>query len=143
MSQPSDRPWYASGLAFECTQCGQCCSGPGTGYVWVQPEEIRAMAASLEMEEDIDGFERRFVRRVGARQSLVEYPDGDCIFLHPEDRTCLIYEARPSQCRTWPFWNENVASPEAWEAAAERCPGCNRGQIVELHEIQRRCQGGP
>ena len=34
-----EKPWYASGLAFECTQCGDCCSGPEEGYVWVTPEE--------------------------------------------------------------------------------------------------------
>eukprot|EP00961_Rhodomonas_salina_P046921 629705-Rhodomonas_salina.2 len=25
---------------------------------------------------------------------------------------CSLYEARPKQCRTWPFWPENLASPE-------------------------------
>ena len=38
------RLWYRDGLQFECTQCGNCCTGD-PGYVWVTPEEIKAIAA--------------------------------------------------------------------------------------------------
>ena len=130
-------PWYAKGLSFECTQCGNCCSGPGTGFVWVSEAEISAIAARIGMDDDIDGFERKFTRRIGARVSLVEYSDGDCIFLDPKSRNCSVYEARPVQCRTWPFWDSNVVTPKAWGAAAKSCPGCNHGKLYSLVEIQK------
>ncbi|WP_296458322.1 hypothetical protein [Rubinisphaera sp.] len=39
--------WYKDGLKFECTQCGNCCTG-GPGAVWVSEEEIQAIAEYLE-----------------------------------------------------------------------------------------------
>ncbi len=127
--------WYRGGLAFECTGCGDCCSGPSHGFVWVEDFEIEAIARHMGMD-DLDQFERQFVRRVGARRSLVEYSDGDCIFLDPDTRRCSVYTARPKQCRTWPFWENNLESPQAWSRAARACPGCNQGRVYALQDIR-------
>jgi hypothetical protein len=130
-----EKPWYHAGLKFQCTQCGDCCTG-APGYVWVNKEEIEALAALLQL--DVAEFERRYVRQVGVRKSLIEFPNGDCIFFHGESRTCQVYEARPRQCRTWPFWNSNLASPEAWQRTAQQCPGCNRGKLLTLEKIEEQ-----
>ena len=130
------KPWYAGGLAFECTQCGDCCSGPGEGYVWVTQTEIRSLAAAIGMSDRLEEFERKFTRQVGSQTSLVEYSDGDCIFLDPKTRGCSVYEARPVQCRTWPFWKSNVKSPRTWAQSAKSCPGCNHGRLYSLAEIR-------
>jgi uncharacterized protein len=127
------QPWYAKGLRFQCTQCGDCCSG-APGYVWVVNEEIAALAAELKME--VADFEAKYVRKVGVRKSLIEYSNGDCVFL--KDRKCTVYNARPRQCRTWPFWDSNLRSPEAWEQTCEVCPGAGKGQIVQIGEIERQ-----
>ncbi len=129
------QPWYHDGLRFECTQCGDCCSG-APGYVWVNQEEIDALAALLGMESDV--FEQKYTRRVGIRRTLVEFPNGDCVFLDEQTRKCTVYDARPRQCRTWPFWESNLKTPETWQRTCETCPGCNRGQIVPLEEITRQ-----
>ena len=105
-------PWYRDGLRFECTQCGACCSGE-PGYVWVEEDEIEAMADDMGLE--VDAFERKFVRQVGEAKSLIEYPDGDCILLDPRTRKCTVYKARPIQCRTWPFWDSNLENKKAWK----------------------------
>lgn len=131
-----ETPWYAGGLAFECTQCGNCCSGPETGFVWVDDSEIQALAEAMQMSDRLDEFERKFTRRVGNRISLVEYSDGDCIFLDPKTRGCSLYSARPTQCRTWPFWNSNLELPRDWAHAARSCPGCNKGRLYSLEEIR-------
>ena len=136
-TNPTDvAPWYSSGLSFVCTQCGNCCSGPGTGYVWVNDEEVQSIANAVGMSDQQDEFERKFTRRIGTRISLVEYSDGDCIFLDPKTRTCSVYESRPVQCRTWPFWKNNVQTPKDWARAAKGCPGCNHGKLYSLTEIQ-------
>lgn len=124
--------WYGAGLRFQCTQCGDCCSG-AEGYVWVNQAEIDALAAVKGMTSA--EFEAAFVKRVGVRRSLVERPGGDCVLLDEATRRCTAYEARPRQCRTWPFWDSNLRSPEAWAEAAESCPGCNVGNIVPLERI--------
>ena len=49
----SKQEWYKDGLAFQCTQCGNCCTGP-PGAVWFNDKEAEEMAAELGM--DIDDF---------------------------------------------------------------------------------------
>ena len=78
------------------------------------------------------------MRRVGIRKSLTEFPNGDCVFFHNESRTCQVYNARPRQCRTWPFWNSNLSSPDAWQRAVEHCRGCNRGKLIALEKIEEQ-----
>ncbi len=98
--------------------------------------EVAALAAALGIE--VEEFERRYVRRVGIRKSLIEFPNGDCVFFHAESHTCQVYGQRPRQCRSWPFWASNLATPAAWQLMCRRCPGGNRGRLVPLATIQRR-----
>lgn len=124
--------WYESGLSFECTQCGACCSGP-PGFVWFNEEEAEKIASFLKL--DSQQFHRRFARRKFGRWTLdeIKQPNGqyDCVFLRRDTEGkafCGIYPVRPAQCRTWPFWPENLASPEAWAEAATGCPGMKHGK---------------
>ncbi len=96
------QPWFKDGLQFTCSQCGDCCTG-SPGYVWVVKEEIAAMAAEVGLS--VDAFEKKYVRKVGLRKSLLEYSNGDCVFFDAKSRKCTVYNARPKQCRTWPFWD--------------------------------------
>ncbi len=132
MAGISKEAWYSDGLRFECTQCGDCCSG-SEGYVWVNQEEIDGMANRIGMESA--AFEEQFVKRVGVRRSLKERSGGDCVLLDPQTRKCTAYEERPRQCKTWPFWQSNIRTPEAWAEAAQACPGCNKGDLVPLEQI--------
>ena len=128
----SDEPWYKDGLRFKCTQCGDCCTG-APGFVWVNAAEIAAFAKRFDMP--VDEFEKKYVRRVGIRKSLVEYDNGDCVFFDTEKRRCTVYEDRPRQCRTWPFWQSNVRTAETWAQTCEACPGSGTGNLVPLEKI--------
>jgi Fe-S-cluster containining protein len=131
----TDLPWYSDGLRFTCTECGDCCSG-APGYVWVNNEEIEALAAVVGMTAE--AFEDQYVRRVGVRKSLKEFPSGDCVFLDSQTRKCSVYQARPRQCRTWPFWDSNLKTPEDWKHTCAVCPGSGQGQLHHLDEIESR-----
>ena len=132
---PESQPWFADGLRFQCTGCGDCCTG-APGYVWVNQAEIDALAARLEMTPA--AFERKFVREIGVRRSLKERRNYDCVFLDAETRKCTVYEQRPRQCRTWPFWDSNLKSPESWSETCEACPGAGKGKLYSLETIQQQ-----
>jgi Fe-S-cluster containining protein len=128
-------PWYQDGLRFECTQCGDCCTG-APGFVWVNKEEIAGLAGRFEMT--VADFEAKYVRSVGVRKSLVEYENGDCVFFDTEKRNCTVYEHRPRQCKTWPFWESNLRSESAWRDTCEHCPGSGQGRLYSIDEINER-----
>ena len=129
-------PWYKDGLRFGCKQCGGCCGG-APGFVWVTDEEIAAIAKELGFTPA--QFTESFVRLIaGRRKSLTERANGDCALLDAKTRKCLVYESRPLQCRTWPFWETNLDRPSSWSRAAKRCKGCNNpeGKLYSLEEIE-------
>lgn len=126
-----DAPWYADGLRFECTRCGNCCRNHGDyAYVYLMPPEVTGLADFLELSE-AEFLARFCVEDEGWTVLRMDRPR--CPFLSPEGG-CTVYPARPRQCRTWPFWEENLASPEAWDAVREICPGIGRGPRYEWQE---------
>jgi Fe-S-cluster containining protein len=127
----SKSPWYGDGLAFSCTRCGACCTG-APGYVWVSPEEIARLAQFRG--ETVEQFTAKFVRQVNDSYSLIEKPGGDCIFWD-KHAGCTVYSARPDQCRTWPFWPENVETPQDWDYVRSVCPGSGTGRLYTVDEI--------
>ena len=129
----SESPWYADGLQFTCTQCGDCCTGE-PGCIWLDENELRAIADHTGMS--IGEVKYQCCKIVGDRLSLREHANGDCVFLDAKTRRCSIYPVRPKQCRTWPFWNSNLQSRETWNAVQCRCPGAGQGEFVSLEEIR-------
>jgi len=128
--------WYQGGLRFECTQCGNCCTG-APGYVWVTREEIGRIAKYLGRDDE--WLPREILRRVGFKYSLTEKENGDCVFLKSlgnGQRGCGIYPVRPLQCRTWPFWSSNLRTPGDWAEASEKCPGMNNGKSCDFVAIE-------
>lgn len=128
--------WIDNGLKFSCTGCGKCCTG-APGYIWVNEEEIEAIALHLEMEREL--FLERYTERVGDRVSLLDLPERnhDCVFLN--GKLCEIYEVRPTQCRTYPFWPGNIRTKEAWLREAAECEGISsNAALVEPATILER-----
>jgi Fe-S-cluster containining protein len=128
----NDKPWYHKGLRFSCQGCGNCCCG-APGQVLVTIQEVKALAEELDVS--IEQFRAMYTHPVGNRwTSLKERRNHDCVFLDKHKR-CRVYNLRPRQCRTWPFWKRNLSSPENWEGEAENCPGMNRGKFYTCEEI--------
>ncbi|MCH9624993.1 MAG: hypothetical protein S4CHLAM123_01550 [Chlamydiales bacterium] len=127
--------WYSKGLNFKCTGCGKCCTG-SPGYVWVNEQEIEQMADFLKISPQ--EFRKLYVRRVGQRYSLLESKQTyDCVFL--KDKQCALYGARPTQCRTFPYWPQNLSSQEAWDEAAQHCEGIDtKAPLVPIEQIEEQ-----
>ena len=58
------------------------------------------------------------------------------MLLDPHSRTCRVYPVRPVQCRAWPWWQENLASPERWAECARRCPGIGKRPVHSAASIE-------
>jgi len=126
------KKFYALGLCFECTHCGNCCRLPG-GKVELSQKEISEMSQTLHVR--VDSFIQQFCHPDSNGYRLKEQEDGACIFL--KDNLCIIYDKRPLQCRTFPFWTENLKSPYRWKQLRHICPGLDKGKLYDLNEIQR------
>ncbi|MEZ6317251.1 MAG: YkgJ family cysteine cluster protein [Phycisphaerales bacterium] len=129
------------GLRFTCTQCGNCCSGP-PGYVLFTEDEGRTIARKLDVP--YDDFLERYTRDTPEGRSIKDVRAAgsrsfDCVFLDRDAHgraLCTVYDARPGQCRTWPFWSGNLRSPVAWEGATRTCPGMNTGTLHPPEHIR-------
>ena len=139
MKRPGRKPWWQAGVRFECQGTGQCCVSRGAyGYVYVTLEDRRRLAAALGVPT------RQFTREYCDKeddQFFLANREPECMFL--DGARCAVYDARPTQCRTWPFWPENM-KPRTWTSIAEFCPGVGKGatvpaeRIVEILREQRR-----
>ena len=131
MSASDDTPWYADGLRFRCTACGQCCTGE-PGHVWATKDELKAMAKARGVSLHV--FKQRFVRRVGKRFSLKEHENGDCVML--KGGKCTVYRAKPQRCTTFPFWEDVMNDRREWEETKQRCEGIDQGDLYSREEIE-------
>ncbi len=131
------KPWYKKGLKFACTECGKCCTGQ-PGYVWITQEEIEEMAKALNIS--VPDFVKQYTRQVDGQLSLKEFPRTyDCIFLRDGNK-CLLYKARPKQCRTCHLWCDNIESEKAWNEPAKQCEGINHehAPLIPVSVIQKK-----
>ena len=139
--------WFHKGLQFSCHMCGHCCSG-STGSVRFTEDEAVKMASHVKVSKE--QFYSDYTRRRGNKKNKyyelkelrTSSGDYDCIFLDrvtmPGKSICSLYDARPVQCRTWPFWEENLVSENVWKAVSkgvEGCAGIGIGPVIPYTDI--------
>ncbi len=127
------RPWWHQGVRFECQGTGRCCISRGRyGFVYLTLEDRRRLAKHFGLSTQ--SFTRRHCARTEGFFHL-KTVEGPCQYL--EGTRCGVYEARPGQCRTWPFWPENM-SPRIWNREiAPFCAGVGKGPVRSEAEIRR------
>ncbi|RXK01926.1 zinc/iron-chelating domain-containing protein [Arcobacter sp. CECT 8989] len=89
-----------------CDSCeGNCCIGE-SGNIWISRQEIEYLKNHLNIS--IEELASKYIEKRGYRYSIKEKKLAEnnyaCIFFDLEKKQCGIYEARPTQCRTFPFW---------------------------------------
>ena len=126
------KPFWADGIRFECQGSGRCCMSRGKyGYVYLTLPDRRRMAKHLGLSTG--QFTRRYCKNTGGHFHL-KAPEADCCFL--DGNRCSVYEARPTQCRTWPFWPENLNARTWSREIASFCPGVGKGRLHAAEEIR-------
>lgn len=130
--------WWKDGLPFACTRCGRCCHARGeVAQVYVNGRERQELADFLGIGRD--AFDERYTVLDPGGHRTLRFAEGRCVFL--DGTECSVHEAKPVQCRTWPFWEELLASRETYrEQVLEFCPGSRSGPRVPAAEVRRQME---
>lgn len=130
------KPWWQEGIRFECQGSGKCCTSHGEfGYVFLTLEDRQRIAKHLKISTR--KFTMSHCEKLSGVWHLIENPnEPNCRFL--DGKACGIYEARPTQCRTWPFWPE-VMDAKSWKKDVKQfCPGVGKGKLWSKDEIDHQ-----
>ncbi len=126
-------------LRFECQRgCTNCCNQ--SGYVYLTEDDLTRAAKFTRVPRD--EFEKKYVYRTRHQLRFRKPRDRQCPFLL--ENGCSIHPAKPTQCRTFPFWPELVEDRDEWKRAGHFCPGIGKGNLIqigsamEIAEQQRR-----
>ncbi len=126
-------PFYHKGLRFQCTQCGLCCLY-SEGVVYLNETETAEIAVYLNIP--VSEFQSLYteIETTTNLRILKSTASGACVFY--QEGRCTIYPVRPLQCRTYPFWPENLTSRYQWKQTARECPGIGQGPIISFQTIE-------
>ena len=134
-----EEAFYSDGLDFSCRQCSFCCCGfPGVVLLSQNDLDRLAKWADLTNEHFIAVYCRWMESDDGKKYlSLREKKNMECIFW---DKGCSAYQARPTQCRTYPFWTSVLKDRESWQKESQDCPGINSGSHHSKEEITEQLE---
>ena len=126
---------YIEEIKFECQGSSNCCVSRGTyGYVYLSNKDVNKLAKFTNLK--IDVFLDLYCDKTDGFTHLKEInKNGSCQFL--EKKRCSVYKARPTQCRTWPFWSENMNAKIWNEEISSFCPGINKGKVHNKDTIDK------
>jgi len=129
-------PWWAQqqsgGLPFDCTACGKCCKNDGE--VWFNTDEYVDLVEELQRQDSSGLMTQEYILqhyveevkqgwvRIKNRviDSTIDDTDnakkGECIFLGEDGKACGVYNVRPVQCRTYPWWPRLLTNATVWNS---------------------------
>ena len=127
------KPFYQEGIHFECQGEGKCCVTRGRySYVYLSFSDRRRLATHFKLSTA--EFTERYTEKEDGRYQL-QYADKECPFF--KNNRCEVYAARPWQCRTWPFWPENMNKTKWEREVVPYCPGVGKGRLYSAEEIEQ------
>ncbi len=122
-------------MRFECQPgCTKCCEQQG--FVYLTEADIVRLADHLNLTTP--DFEARYVFRTKNQRRLRVPRHANCEFL--ESGGCRVHLAKPTQCRTFPYWPELLDSRQAWHKAGKGCPGIGKGELIQIELANRAAE---
>ncbi len=91
-----------------CESCGgECCLGE-SGFVWITTAEIKQLSRFLNISfrECCNDYLTKEKHRYTINEIKLSENAYACVFFDRELKKCSVYDARPTQCRTFPFWED-------------------------------------
>jgi Fe-S-cluster containining protein len=143
-STSNNEEWWKDGLKFGCTSCGKCCQNKGE--VWLDADEFADLSIHLKESPSIvlsKYSEKTMSGWVKLKtQETEDKEDNRCIFLGADDKQCTIYESRPIQCKTYPFWPRLLSSETEWEDESVLADSVDISLKVKGGEVREGAEGG-
>ena len=126
---------YEKGIRFKCQGSSKCCVSRGKyGFVYLSKRDIQRLSAYKKLQEK--DFIKLYCDKTDNFIHLKEiFKNGNCQFL--KNKQCSVYDARPTQCRTWPFWSENLNTKIWNDEILKFCPGIGKGDIISSKDIEK------
>ena len=130
-----NKEFFKKGIKFKCQGSSNCCVSRGSyGFVYLSKKDLIKISKYLNLS--INLFKKKYCEYSDGYLHLKEINiNGNCQFL--ENKKCSIYTARPMQCRTWPFWKENMNIKKWNKEIINFCPGIGKGRLISSSMIQK------
>ena len=121
-------------MNFECQESckGKCCKlnrEAQKSFIFVSESEVHQIA--MVSGERVDQFARladfdstRFTNKKSKQWYINNEGLSACRFF--KKGKCRIYDFRPTQCATYPYWPENMTK-KGWKETGAFCPGVGKG----------------
>ncbi|TFG11670.1 MAG: YkgJ family cysteine cluster protein [Promethearchaeota archaeon] len=148
-----------NGIGFSCKMCGDCCRGFDEGEVYLYLDDVIKLADFLNFKgkSGLKKFAKKYLKivdhtfyykdpdsqmgknyKIKALGFKFEGEDEHCHFL--VGNKCTVHEARPFQCRCFPFWQMMVESRKNFVDYSKKCPGLknsleNEGKYYSREEV--------
>lgn len=148
-----------NGIGFSCKMCGDCCRGFDEGEVYLYMDDIMKLADFLNFKgkSGLKEFTNKYLKivdhtfyykepdsqtgknyKIKALGFKFEGEDEHCHFL--VENKCSVHEARPFQCRCFPFWQMMVEHRKNLVDYSKKCPGLknsldNEGKHYSREEV--------
>ncbi len=145
---------FEHGVNFSCQMCGDCCRGFDEGEVFLYRNDIYRLAKFLNLtgNNGLRKFAKRYLKVIentffwkednAERGKTFRFntlafsftgEDEHCHFL--VNSRCTVHQARPFQCRCFPFWKMMVSSRKNVINYSKKCKGL---RLLQGHYYSRR-----
>ncbi len=128
--------FYKNGINFKCQGSSNCCvSRNSYGFVYLSNKDLLRFSKFFSITKK--KFINKYCNYTDGFLHLKEIrKNGECLFLNK--KKCSVYKARPTQCRTWPFWSENLNSKTWNNEIMDFCPGIGKGKLFNKSKIDKK-----
>ena len=103
-------------------------------HVYLNEPDLARLAAHVGMTAR--DFRRRYTVRDELGWTELDFSERCCPFLNEPGGRCSVYTARPTQCRTFPFWREFVQNEEWTPAVHALCEGIGEGPVHAAEKVE-------
>lgn len=91
----------ATGKPVCISSCGKCCEGNTPVVTRLEADYVLSTMSVLPSYQDLRQKALEWMARKRPGEKLADVKKSQCAFLNDSDKTCMIYDYRPIECRAY------------------------------------------